>query len=60
MIGILWVDQIEDYQDELVRIEDDLHFETDERILKSLKERRDEIATILENDKEDRKFYFNY
>lgn len=60
MLGILWVDQIEDYQDELVRIEDELHFETDEMILKSLKERRDEIATILENDKEDRKFYFNY
>ena len=60
MLWILWVDQIEDYQDELIKIEDELHFETDERILKSLKERRDEIATILENDKEDRKFYFNY
>lgn len=57
---MLWVDQIEDYQDELVRIEDDLHFETNEKIIRALRERRDEIATILENDKEDRKFYFNY
>jgi hypothetical protein len=57
---MLGVDQIEDYQDELVRIEDDLHFETNEKIIKALKERRDEIATILNNDKEDRKFYFNY
>ena len=57
---MLWVDQIEDYQDELVRIDDDLHFETNEKIIRALRERRDEIATILENDKEDRKFYFNY
>ena len=57
---MLWVDQIEDYQDELVRIEDDLHFVTNEKIIRALRERRDEIATILENDKEDRKFYFNY
>ena len=57
---MLGVDQIEDYQDELVRIDDDLHFETNEKIIKALKERRDEIATILNNDKEDRKFYFNY
>ena len=57
---MLGVDQIEDYQDELVRIEDDLHFETNEKIIRALRERRDEIATILENDKEDRKFYFNY
>jgi hypothetical protein len=57
---MLGVDQIEDYQDELVRIEDDLHFETNENILKALRERRDEIVTILNNDKEDRKFYFNY
>jgi hypothetical protein len=57
---MLGVDQIEDYQDELVRIDDDLHFETNEKIIRALRERRDEIATILENDKEDRKFYFNY
>jgi len=57
---MLWVDQIEDYQDELVRIEDDLHFETNEKIIRALVERRNEIITILENDKEDRKFYFNY
>ena len=57
---MLGVDQIEDYQDELVRIDDDLHFETNEKIIRALRERRDEIVTILENDKEDRKFYFNY
>ena len=57
---MLWVDQIEDYQDELVRIEDDLHFETNEKIIRALVERRNEIITILENDKEDRRFYFNY
>lgn len=57
---MLWVDQIEDYQDELVRIEDDLHFETNEKIIRALVERRNEIITLLENDKEDRRFYFNY
>lgn len=57
---MLGVDQIEDYQDELVRIEDDLHFETNEKIIRALVERRNEIITLLENDKEDRRFYFNY
>lgn len=57
---MLWVDQIEDYQNELVKLEDELHFETREEIRKQIRERIDDIANILSRDKEDRKFYFNY
>lgn len=57
---MLWVDQIEDYQNELVKLEDELHFETREEIKKQIRERIDDIANILSRDKEDRKFYFNY
>ena len=57
---MLWVDQIEDYQDELVKIEDEIYFEQREKERRILIERRNEIITILENDKEDRRFYFNY
>ena len=57
---MLWVDQIEDYQNELVWLEDELHFEDREAERKVLLERRQEIINILIMDKEDRKFYFNY
>lgn len=57
---MLWVDQIEDYQNELVWLEDELHFEDREEERKVLLERRQEIINILIMDKEDRKFYFNY
>ena len=57
---MLWVDQIEDYQDELVKIEDEIYFEQREKERRILIERRNEIITLLENDKEDRRFYFNY
>jgi hypothetical protein len=57
---MLGVDQIEDYQNELVRLEDEIHFENREKEREMLIERRNEIISILENDKEDRKFYFNY
>lgn len=57
---MLWVDQIEDYQNELVWLEDELHFEDREEERKNLLERRQEIINILIMDKEDRKFYFNY
>lgn len=57
---MLWVDQIEDYQNELVKLEDELHFEEREEIRRELLERRQEIINILTMDKEDRRFYFNY
>lgn len=57
---MLGVDQIEDYQNELVWLEDEIHFENREKERRMLIERRNEIITILENDKEDRRFYFNY
>jgi len=56
---VLWVDQIEDYQNELVKIEDELHFEDREEEIRMLKDRKQEIINILMNDQEDRKFYFN-
>lgn len=56
---VLWIDQIEDYQNELVKLEDELHFEDREEERKMLLERRQEIINILNMDKEDRKFYFN-
>jgi len=57
---MLWIDQIEDYHNELVWLEDELHFEEREEERKILLERRQEIINILTMDKEDRKFYFNY
>lgn len=57
---MLWVDQIEDYHNELVWLEDELHFEDREEKRKVLLERRQEIINILTMDKEDRRFYFNY
>lgn len=56
---VLWVDQIEDYQNELVKIEDELHFEDREEERRMLLERRQEIINTLMVDQEDRKFYFN-
>jgi hypothetical protein len=56
---VLWIDQIEDYQNELVKLEDELHFEDREEERQMLLERRQEIINILNMDKEDRKFYFN-
>lgn len=56
---VLWIDQIEDYQNELVKLEDELHFENREKERQMLLERRQEIINILNMDKEDRKFYFN-
>lgn len=55
---MLGIDQIEDYQDELVRIEDELHFEEREEERNMLLERRQEIINILMQDKEDKHFYF--
>lgn len=56
---VLWIDQIEDYQNELVKIEDELHFEDREEERRMLLERRQEIINTLMVDHEDRKFYFN-
>ena len=44
---MLWVDQIEDYQNELVKLEDELHFETREEIKKQIRERIDEVNNLL-------------
>jgi len=57
---MLGIDQIEKYQNELVYLEDELHFEEREEEIKLLRERRQEIINILMQDKEDRNFYFNY
>ena len=57
---MLWIDQLEDYQDELVKLEDEINFENKPERIKELQERRDEIINILSRDKEDRRFYFNY
>lgn len=57
---MLWVDQLDDYHDELVKLEDELYFEKREEVRKQIRERMDEIVNILSRDKEDRRFYFNY
>ena len=57
---MLWIDKIEDYHNELVELEAELHFEEREEERRELLERRQEIINILMMDKEDRKFYFNY
>lgn len=57
---MLWVDQLDDYHNELVKLEDELYFEEREEVRKQIRERMDEIANILSRDKEDRRFYFNY
>lgn len=57
---MLWIDQLEDYQDELVKLEDEINFEDREERRRELQARRDEIINILSRDKEDRRFYINY
>ena len=57
---MLWIDQLKDYEDELVKLEDEINFEERKEKLKELQARRDEIVNILNMDKEDRRFYFNY
>jgi RNAse (barnase) inhibitor barstar len=57
---MLWIDQLEDYQDELVKLEDEINFEDREERRRELQARRDEIINVLSRDKEDRRFYINY
>lgn len=57
---MLWIDQLKDYEDELVKLEDEINFEDREEVRRELQARRDEIVNILTRDKEDRRFYFNY
>ena len=57
---MLWIDQIEDYQDELVKLEDEINFEDKIERIRELQARRDEIINVLSRDKEDRRFYINY
>lgn len=57
---MLWIDQLEDYQDELVKLEDEINFEDNKERIRELQARRDEIINILSRDKEDRRFYINY
>ncbi len=57
---MLWIDQLEDYQDELVKLEDEIAFENRENVRRELQARRDEIVNILIRDKEDRRFFINY
>lgn len=55
---VLWIDQIEDYQNELVKLEDELHFEDRPEVREELLARRQEIINILMADKEERRFYY--
>ena len=57
---MLWIDQLEEYQDEIVKLDDEINFESREEVRRELQARRDEIINILIRDKEDRRFYFNY
>ena len=57
---MLWIDQLEDYQDELVKLEDEINFEDKKERIRELQARRDEIINVLSKDKEDRRFYINY
>jgi hypothetical protein len=57
---MLWIDQLEDYQDELVKLEDEINFEEKIERIRELQARRDEIINVLSKDKEDRRFYINY
>ena len=57
---MLWIDQIEDYQDELVKLEDEIAFENRENVRRELQARRDEIINILSRDKEDRAYFMSY
>lgn len=57
---MLWIDQLEDYQDELVKLEDEINFEDRIERIRELQARRDEIINVLSRDKEDRRFYINY
>lgn len=57
---MLWIDQLEDYQDELIKLEDEINFEDREERRRELQARRDEIINVLSRDKEDRRFYINY
>jgi hypothetical protein len=57
---MLWIDQLEDYQDELVKLEDEISFEDKIERIRELQARRDEIINILSRDKEDRRYFINY
>lgn len=57
---MLGIDQLEDYQDELVKLEDEINFESKIERIRELQARRDEIINVLSRDKEDRRFYVNY
>lgn len=55
---MLGIDQIDEYYDELERLNKDISEEKDEKMLKALRERRQEVYEILSRDKEDKRFYF--
>lgn len=57
---MLWIDQLEDYQDELVKLEDEINFESKPERIKELQARRDEIINVLSMDKEDRVYFMSY
>ena len=57
---MLWIDQLEDYQDELVKLEDEINFEDREERRRELQARRDEIINVLSRDKEDRAYFMSY
>lgn len=54
---MLWIDQIEDYYNELEKLNNEIAKEKDQELQNELRNRRREIIHILELDKEDRRFY---
>lgn len=57
MSWILGIDQIDDYYDELEKLNNEISKEKDKEMQNELRNRRREIVHILELDKEDRRFY---
>lgn len=57
MFWILGIDQIEDYYNELEKLNNQIAKEKDQELQNELRNRRREIINILKLDKEDRRFY---
>ena len=55
---MLWVDQIDDYYDEIEQLNNEIAKEKDTDKQNILRDRRREIVDILNKDKEDKHFYF--
>lgn len=54
---MLGIDQIDDYCNEIEKLNKQIAEEKDQQIQNELRDRRREIVEILNKDKEDRSFY---